>query len=100
MLTLALSSFFRLPVLHQGGKVHRRRLGAFKKKGKPRIFTFFKSALINIDSLPEEDLSSLRALQRKLCDLGHFYTHYDNVADLKLKFRDQLDKVIEQTRTS
>jgi len=75
-------------------------LGAFKKKGKPRIFTFFKGALVNIDSLPEEDLSSLRALQRKLSDLGHFNTRYDNVADLKLKFRDQLDKVTEQTRTS
>src|SRR5215469_2734641 len=75
-------------------------LGAFKKKGKPRIFTFFKGALVNIDSLPEEDLSSLRALQRKLSDLGHFNTRYDNFADLKLKFRDQLDKVTEQTRTS
>jgi len=73
-------------------------LGAFKEKGKPRIFTFFKRALVDIDSLPQEDFNSLREFQKKLGELGHFYTRYDNIDDMKLQFRDQLDKVIEQTQ--
>jgi internalin A len=72
-------------------------LRAFKEKSKPRIFTFFKKAHVDIDSLPEEDFKSLRAFHQKLRDIGHFYTPYENIEDLKLKFRDQLDMLIEQT---
>ena len=70
----------------------------FRGSGKPRIFTFFKKAPVDIDSLPQEDFNSLRAFQAKLKDLGHFYTRYENTEDLKLKFRDQLDKVLGQVR--
>ncbi len=49
----------------------------FKKKDRPRIFTFFKDAPVNIGSLRQEDLNSLRAFQAKLKELGHFTTVYD-----------------------
>ena len=70
----------------------------FKSNGKPLIYTFFKKALVDIDVLPQEDLNSLRAFQAKLKELGHFYTRYENVEDLKCQFRDQLCKVLEHLR--
>jgi len=48
-------------------------------------------------SLSEEDFKSLRSFQKRLGDLGHFYTMYSSIEDLKVKFWDQLDRVIEQT---
>jgi internalin A len=68
----------------------------FKEHHKPSLFTFFKKATVDIDSLPLKDLKSLRAFQAKLKKLGHFYTAYDNVEHLKLQFQGQLDKILEQ----
>ena len=31
-----------------------------------------------------------------LARLGHFYTNYKDITDLKLQFRDQLDKLLEE----
>jgi internalin A len=70
----------------------------FKKKDRPRIFTYFKDAPVNIRSLRQEDFNSLRAFQAELEGLGHFPTFYTSIDDLKLRFRDQLDKVLEQIR--
>jgi hypothetical protein len=67
----------------------------FKDSGRPRIYTFFKRANVNIDSMQLEDLRSLRAFQEKLKTLGHFHTNYDNIDHLKRQFRDQLDKLLE-----
>jgi Leucine-rich repeat (LRR) protein len=68
----------------------------FKKKDSPRIFTYFKDAPVNIQSLRQEDFSSLRAFQGKLKELGHYPTVYTSIEDLKLKFRDQIEKILEQ----
>ena len=68
----------------------------FKNSGKPRIFTFFKNAGITTGTAREDDLTSLWAFQKKLDKLEHFRTSYNNVEDLKLQFRDQLDKLLEQ----
>jgi hypothetical protein len=67
----------------------------FKDTGKPLIYTFFKSASVNIDKVQEKDLLSLWAFKKRLNDLGHFYTPYTSTDDLKLRFRDQLDKLLE-----
>ncbi len=67
----------------------------FKSTGKPLIYTFFKNADIKTGSARKEDLNSLWAFQEKLDKLGHFHTGYDNIEDLKLKFGDQLDKLLE-----
>jgi hypothetical protein len=40
----------------------------------------------------------LWAFRKKLDRLGHFWTGYDSVEHLKLQFRDQLDKLLEEDR--
>jgi hypothetical protein len=65
----------------------------FKATNKPFIFTYFKDAQINTGSINRGDLMSLLAFQDKLDALGHFYTRYENIQDLLLKFNLQLDKL-------
>jgi hypothetical protein len=68
----------------------------FKSTGKPLIYTFFRTPDIRAERERKDDLNSLWAFQEKLDKLGHFYTRYDNIEHLKLKFRDQLPKLLEQ----
>jgi hypothetical protein len=67
--------------------------GQFKSTNKPFIFTYFKDAEISVGSANKKDLMSLWAFQEKLSALGHFYTVYKNVDELKFKFNQQLDKL-------
>jgi hypothetical protein len=67
--------------------------GQFKSTNKPFIFTYFKDADISVASANKKDLMSLWAFQEKLSALGHFYTVYKNVDELKFKFNQQLDKL-------
>ena len=67
--------------------------GQFKTTNKPFIFTYFKDAEISVASANKKDLMSLWAFQEKLSSLGHFYTVYKNVDELKFKFNQQLDKL-------
>ena len=66
----------------------------FKKKNKPLIFTFFKDFTISGSQINLEHLQSLQDFKNKLNNLGHFYTTYNSIEDLKLKFGDQLIKLI------
>ncbi len=68
----------------------------FQSSEKPLIYTFFKNDDIKIDNVSQQDLKSLWAFQEKLDSLGHFYTKYTSIEDLKLKFKDQLEKLLEQ----
>jgi len=70
-------------------------LGQFKASGKPKIFTYFKNAEIKMGSARRDDLKSLWAFQDKLTELGHYPSNYENTADLKLQFQDQLGQLIE-----
>jgi hypothetical protein len=67
--------------------------GQFQATNKPFIFTYFKDAEISTGSANRKDLTSLWAFQEKLSALGHFYTTYKNVDELKYKFNQQLDKL-------
>jgi hypothetical protein len=67
--------------------------GQFQATNKPFIFTYFKDAEISTGSANKKDLMSLWAFQEKLSALGHFYTTYKNVDELKYKFNQQLDKL-------
>ncbi|MBA2658260.1 MAG: hypothetical protein H0U72_01545 [Nitrosospira sp.] len=67
--------------------------GQFKTTNKPFIFTYFKDAEISSASANKKDLMSLWAFQEKLGELGHFYTVYKNIDELKFKFNQQLDKL-------
>lgn len=61
---------------------------------QPQIFTFFKNGARNMGDIGDEVLTLLN-FKKKLSALGHFYTSYENLPDLKLRFRDQLDKMLE-----
>jgi hypothetical protein len=67
--------------------------GHFKATRKPFIFTYFKDAAITTASANKKDLMSLWAFQEKLDTLGHFYTVYKTIDELKFKFNQQLDKL-------
>ena len=67
--------------------------GQFKATKNPRIYTFFKNAHVSMGDINEEVMSLLQ-FKRKLKDLGHFSTSYDNIEHLKRQFRDQLDKLL------
>jgi formylglycine-generating enzyme required for sulfatase activity len=67
--------------------------GQFKATNKPFIFTYFKDADISTGNANKKDLMSLWTFQEKLDDLGHFYTRYKNIDELKLHFSQQLDKL-------
>jgi hypothetical protein len=67
--------------------------GQFQATSKPFIFTYFKDAPISTGSANQQDLMSLWAFQRKLDQLGHFYTRYQTLDALQLHFNGQLDKL-------
>jgi internalin A len=62
----------------------------FMTSGKPFIYTYFKCADVNVDTLSWPDFNSLRTFQEKLASLGHYYSRYTNTEDIKLKCREQL----------
>ncbi len=68
----------------------------FKKNRKPLIYTFFKNAEIKTGSARRDELNSLWDFQEKLKELGHYHTIYENLEDLKLQFRDQLDIILDK----
>jgi hypothetical protein len=68
--------------------------GQFQATNKPFIFTYFKDAEISTGTANKQDLMSLWAFQEKLDALGHFYTRYRSIDELKLHFGQQLDKLV------
>lgn len=65
----------------------------FKATGKPSILIYIKDAPVKSGTLTEE-INTLFAFKKRLKDLGHFFTPYENSADLHLHFRSQLDLLI------
>lgn len=68
--------------------------GQFKKTGKPLVYTYFKSGEIDTEQITDE-IQSLLEFKKKLVDLGHFRTIYKNIDDLKLQFKNQLEKILQ-----
>ncbi len=68
--------------------------GQFQASNKPYIFTYFKDAKISTGSANKKELMSLWAFQEKLDALGHFYTRYKDIDQLKFHFNQQLDKLV------
>ena len=67
----------------------------FKEKGKPSIYTYFKNAAVNPKDLRKENTNSLFKFLVALRELGHYPTYYEDMNDLKYKFKMQLSKLIE-----
>jgi internalin A len=69
--------------------------GQFQSTSKPRIYTYFKDAATTMSSVDEKGLRSLRAFQKQLGALGHFYTGYKDLDRLKLHFIEQLERLLQ-----
>jgi hypothetical protein len=70
--------------------------GKFKTNDKPLIYTYFKQTPISTGRAKREDLQSLWDFQDNLKTLGHFYTVYENIDELKFKFDQQLNKLFDE----
>jgi len=69
--------------------------GSFKQTGKPLIYTYFKGGDINISKVNKKDIASKEKFEGKLRSLGHYATAYNNIDDLRYKFKMQLEKILE-----
>ena len=63
----------------------------FKKDNKPHILTYFKKSKIDTTDLNRKDTNGLFDFQDKLKLLGHFFSVFENVQDLQLHFKKQLE---------
>ncbi|HAC63141.1 MAG TPA: hypothetical protein DCF68_06270, partial [Cyanothece sp. UBA12306] len=87
-------SLFKTKVGRYTDEEFMTALSTFKTQGKLLIYTYFKEVTINPSQINREDLISLQSFQDKLSNLGHFYTIYKNIEDLKYRFSEQLNKFI------
>ena len=65
----------------------------FKANNKLLIYTYFKDLSISISQVTLE-INSLLNFKKKLSELGHFYTTYQDINHLKYLFAQQLNKFI------
>ncbi len=69
----------------------------FKKGGTTQyIYTYFKNAQISTRTMNIEQLSKLDQFKKYLSTEGHFYDNFDDMNDLKLQLKTQLDKIIDK----
>ena len=64
----------------------------FKETGKPIIYTYFKTGVPELDPGDERNQDLIK-FKKRLGDIGHFYTSYKSIEDLKYQFRKQLDRL-------
>lgn len=72
-----------------------KAFGEFRNTGKPLIYTYFKQVLINIE-VADADNNSRLEFEEQLKILGHYRTVYTDINDLKLQFKMQLDKLLQE----
>ncbi|TQV89534.1 COR domain-containing protein [Aliikangiella coralliicola] len=68
----------------------------FKQRGAPKIYTYFQETEVSSNIKYQKDLMSLWSFQKKLAELEHFYTTFKSIDDLILKFKSQLEILIEK----
>ena len=67
-------------------------LKQFKETGRPIIYTYFKTGAPDPD--PNDQLAKdLVSFKERLGKLGHFWTTYENIHDLKFQFLKQLHRL-------
>lgn len=73
-------------------------LKAFKENNRPRIFTYFKHALISTAETSEkrQEIESLWKFLDKLKSLGHFVSHYETTEGLLNNFDEQVMKLAQR----
>ena len=67
-------------------------LKQFKESNKPLIYTYFQENIPDTKPIDNET-ESIIEFKNKLDELGHFYSLYKNMEDLKFKINKQLDKL-------
>lgn len=78
-----------------------KAFGQFQATNKPFIFTYFKdTAVSKISNISAKDKQSVEAFQKKLKELGHFQSIYENIHELKYKFGEQLDELAARNFTT
>lgn len=66
-------------------------MSAFKTNQAPKIWTYFKNEALYPETIKEDDIISLFAFKRKLKELMHYRTAYNNIDHLKYQFKIELD---------
>lgn len=64
----------------------------FKETGRPLIYTYFKGGAPEPDPNDQMQMDLIK-FKKRLEDLGHFYTSYSNIDDLKLQFKRQIERL-------
>jgi len=64
----------------------------FKKTNKPQIYTYIKSASVELAQINEADIKSLFDFQKKIEKLGHFQKEFKSDAELHFHFKKQLER--------
>jgi hypothetical protein len=68
----------------------------FDKTGKPYIYTYFYDGQVNMQSINATDFASLQAFKNRIYEIGHFFTLYKSIEELKYKFGEQLEKILDR----
>lgn len=68
---------------------------AYLENKRPKIYTYFKDAPVQMGTVNENDLLSLLEFRRKLSEMGHYPTVYPNTDWMLLHFRRQLEDHLE-----
>ena len=71
-------------------KEFEKALTKFKKENKPRIYTFFKDDYVLTSQIGPETISLIN-FKKKLEDLNHYTSTYNNIDNLKWLFGKQLE---------
>ena len=66
--------------------------GTFQETNRPLIFTYFKTAAVELGTISREDIQSLWDFQDRLNELEHFSAKYENSDNLIQQFQGQLEK--------
>lgn len=64
----------------------------FKENNSPLIYTYFKAGAPPADT-NDVQAQDLLKFKKRLGEIGHFFTSYKNIDDLKYQFRKQLDRL-------
>ncbi|AYL97792.1 hypothetical protein [Mucilaginibacter celer] len=67
-------------------------MDAFSTGQAPKIWTYLKNEAVYLDAVEEDDIKSLFDFKRKLRQLQHYPTRYNNIDHLKYQFKTELDR--------
>lgn len=65
----------------------------FQSNNKPFVYTYFKQGKIDVNT-SSKDVKSKEKFQKRLTELKHYQSNYNNIDDLQNKFRYQLDIIL------